>query len=81
MKVYICCKTLSNRIRIQNSVFESRNQGRPISLLEEIKVKIMKVLHVKCAPFTGIIKGIVMAHNNISFLDTGNITDLSDQWI
>ena len=33
-----------------------RNQGHPILLLEEIKVKVKKVLRVKCVPFTGIVR-------------------------
>ena len=38
----------------------------------------MKVLPVKCAPVTGIAKGIAKVHNN---RDMETITNFGDQWI
>ena len=55
-------------MRIKKTHLKTRNQGGPILLPEEIKVKVMKVFFVNCAPFTGLIKGIVMAHDKISLL-------------
>ena len=73
MKVYICCKTLSNRIRIRESALKN---------LKPKTIKVMKVLCVKCAPVTVIAKGIVIAHNNrCLWSDMETITDFCDQWI
>ena len=36
IKVYICCKTLANCIRVQKSAFKKQNQGSPKLLLEKI---------------------------------------------
>ena len=64
-KVYICYKTLSNRIRIQKNAFKNQ---KPYLIARGDHRKtndVTKVLLLKCAPATGIVKEIVMAHNNI----------------
>ena len=67
MKVYICCKTSSNRIRFGKSAF--KNQKPKADYLtgwgdHSKTMKVIKVLRVKCAPVTGISRRIVMDHNN-----------------
>ena len=61
MNVYICGKTLSNRIRIQKSAV--KNQKPRMSYLiarldHRDAIKEIKVLRVKCATATGMAKGI-----------------------
>ena len=56
MKVYICCKTLSNCIQIHKSKVTNQRS------------RAIRSLRVKCAPVTGITKGIVMAQYNRSLL-------------
>ena len=67
MKVYFCCKTLLNSIQIQ------KNQRPRTSYLiapadHRKTIKVTKALCIKCAPVTGTVTGIVIAHNNRCFL-------------
>ena len=62
MKVFICCKTLSLRMQIQVSAFLNQKLIARGDLKKS--AKIIKVLCVKCAPVTGIAKGIVTFHSN-----------------
>ena len=67
MKVYICCKTLSNHIRIQKAASKNQNYRTPLRIARGFfrkTIKLMKVLNVKRAPVTGIGKESVMDHNN-----------------
>ena len=59
MKVCICCKTLSNRIQIQKDAFKNQKPRTPFLIAREDhrkSVKVIKVLHVKCAVVTSIAK-------------------------
>ena len=67
IKIYICCKTLSNCIKIQNSAFKNQKTRRPYLSAQGDRrktIKVIKVLLFKCAPGTSIIQAIVMVHNN-----------------
>ena len=67
IKVHICCKTLSNCIRIEKSAFKNQKPRTPYLTGRGVHRKTMKVIKelcVKCAPVIGITNGIVMAHNN-----------------
>ena len=66
-KVFICCKTLSNRIRIQTSAFK-KQKPRTTYLVargdHRKTINVIKVLSVKCTTVTGLTKEIVMAQKN-----------------
>ena len=73
MKVYFCCKTLSNGIRIQESAFKKQKARSPYHIVQRDHrktIKVIKVLRLKYAPVTGIAKRIVMFHNNRCLLDS-----------
>ena len=83
-KVYICCKTLSNHIRIQKACLKFRN--RTLYLLTRAKQENCwsnKNSRVICAPVTAIVaERIVIAQSNrCCWSDMETITDSSDQWI
>ena len=84
MKVYICCKTLSNHMRIQKACLKFRN--RTLYLLTRAKQENCwsnKNSRVICAPVTAIVaERIVIAQSNrCCWSDMETITDSSDQWI
>ena len=65
--IYIYCKTLSNSIRIQKSASKNQKLRKHYFITggdHRKTIKVIKVLNVKCAPFTGIAEGIGMAHGN-----------------
>ena len=67
MKVYICCKSLSNRFRIKKSAFKNQKPTTPYLIARRgnrKSIKVIKALCVKCAPLIGIAKGTVIAHDN-----------------
>ena len=67
MKVYIYCKTLLNSIQIQKS--QRPRTSYLIARADHRKtIKVTKALCIKCAPVTGTVTGIVIAHNNRCFL-------------
>ena len=64
MKVYTCCKTLLNRIRIQQKK-EKPKTAYLIARGDHRKtINVIKVFYVKCATVTGVTKEIVMTHNS-----------------
>ena len=83
MKLYICCKTLSNRKRIKKKkAFKNQKPISPFLVAaggERKTIKVIKVLLVKCAPISGITKAIVIT--DVCHVDMETITDLGDQWI
>ena len=67
MKVYICCKTLSNRTRMQRDVFKNQQHWTPLLIAQGCHrkiIKLKKALCVKCPLVIGIAKGIAMDHKN-----------------
>ena len=82
MKVYICCKTFSNRIRIQEKAFKNRKPATSFLVVPGGKkntIKLIKVFLVECPPVTSINKAIVIT--DICQTDMETITELGDQWI
>ena len=65
-KVFICCKRLSNRIRILKTAFKKLKPRMSylITRGDHRKIVKVKVWRVKYAPFTGIAKGIDLAHGS-----------------
>ena len=65
MKVYVCGKTSLNRAPIQISAFKHQKPGT-LYLIgpgdHGKTIQVIKVIRVKCAPITGIAKGMVMVY-------------------
>ena len=54
MKVYICCKTLLNRLRIQKYAFKGQKMRTPYPIAPgdlRKTIYVIKVLRVECASF------------------------------
>ena len=67
VKVYICCETLSNRIRIERDAFKNQQHWTPLLIAggcHRKTIKLKKALCAKCPPVIGIAKGVVMDHKN-----------------
>ena len=59
-------KSYQTVFKLRKVHLKTRNRGCYIMLLNKIIGKLLiKILHVKCTPTTGIVKAIAMIHNNI----------------
>ena len=67
MKLDIRSRTSLNCIQIQKSACKNTKPRTSYLIARgdyRKTINVIKVLHVQCAPVTGIVKGIVVAYNN-----------------
>ena len=62
---------MPNRTRIQKSAFKNQRKRTPYTIARgyhKKTIKVIKVYRVKCAPAIAVVKGILIAQNNICLL-------------